>query len=276
MKRIRTGLLPLFLVLLVTLAACAPAAPTPAAEPTQAIAVPPLPPTDAPTAAAEGEPTASASTAFTLTDALGREVTFAEPPQRIVIAGRATQLLVDSAYLFPEAVDRVVAIEQRLQSTDFIELVDPTAGEIEFLERDAGAEQIAPLAPDVVIMKTYMNETIGAGLEQIGIPVVYLELETPEQFARDVRILGEVFGNAGRAEAIVAAYAERAGRITTAAADLAEAERPSVLLLQHSETGGEVAFEVPPAEWLQTTMVELAGGRPVWKDAALGGGWQVV
>jgi len=32
---------------------------------------------------------------------------------------------------------------------------------------------------------------------------------------------------------------------------------------------------VPPASWLQTTLVQLAGGEPVWLDAA-GSGWTVV
>ena len=34
-------------------------------------------------------------------------------------------------------------------------------------------------------------------------------------------------------------------------------------MIQYSEEGGEVAFEVPPAEWIQTRLVELAGGTPV-------------
>jgi iron complex transport system substrate-binding protein len=37
-----------------------------------------------------------------------------------------------------------------------------------------------------------------------------------------------------------------------------------------------VAFNVPPASWIQTTLVERAGGQPVWKEAAQGGGWVVV
>lgn len=282
MNRVRPLTISFLIVLLagLVLGACAPAAQTPAAEPMQAAPAPTEPPAETEAVAepteAVAEPTGEEPAAIQLTDALGREVVFESVPQRIGVAGRAAQLLVDSIYLFPEAVDRVVGIERRLQSINFVRVVDPTLEDSDFLERDAGPEQIAPLNPDVVVMKTFMNETIGAALEQLGIPVVYLELETPEQFFRDIRTLGQLMGNVERAEEIVAAYEERVERVSAATAELAEEERPRVLMLQHSVTGDEVAFEVPPPTWLQTTMVEMAGGQPVWVDDVAGGGWQVV
>ncbi|MGD8904694.1 MAG: ABC transporter substrate-binding protein, partial [Anaerolineae bacterium] len=36
------------------------------------------------------------------------------------------------------------------------------------------------------------------------------------------------------------------------------------------------AFNVPSASWLQTVEAELAGGVPVWVEAAQGGGWTIV
>ena len=58
--------------------------------------------------------TASSASSLTTTDARGREVTFAEPPQRIVIAGKANFMLNDTVYLFPEeARERVVALQGR-------------------------------------------------------------------------------------------------------------------------------------------------------------------
>jgi iron complex transport system substrate-binding protein len=46
-------------------------------------------------------------------------------------------------------------------------------------------------------------------------------------------------------------------------------------MLQYSEKGGEIAFKVPPAEWIQTGIVEMAGGKPVWTDT-LTDGWTIV
>ena len=215
--------------------------------------------------------------AVTVTDALGRTVSFEELPQRIVIAGRATLMVADSVYLFPGAGERLVAVTSGNQSPGrFLSLVDPAFEEKALLAPDAGPEQIAPLKPDVVILRSMMAETLGAALEELEIPVVYVDLETPEQFMRDVSTLGRLLGDEDRAAEIEAFYQARLAAVTEAVGDLEAEQRPRVLLVQHSATGGEVAFHVPPAGWLQTQMTELAGGMPVWAEAAPGGGWTVV
>jgi len=222
-------------------------------------------------------PEQPADTSLQVTDALGRTVSFPSTPERIVIAGKASGLLVNAFYLFPGYDDRLVGYENRMQtSNDFIPLVSPGLASKTLLEVDAAAEQIAPLKPDVVILKTYMKEKLGDPLEQLSIPVVYLEMENPEQFARDIRILGNLLDDTARAETIVKYYDGISNAITIKTAPLSAGQKPTVLLLQYSAKGGEVAFNIPPAAWLQTQMVEMAGGTPVWKDAGTGSGWQVV
>jgi iron complex transport system substrate-binding protein len=274
-------LLPIVLLLSMLLAACSPqAAPV---EPT------PLPPTalpvepsatvvPEPTATVLPEPSATPS-GVTVTDALGRQVVFAQLPQRVVIAGKAMSLIASTLYMFPEAAQRVVGIENRFQSataSGFFSLIDPAFGDKIALEKDAAAEQIAPLKPDVVIMKSYMQEKLGNPVELLGIPVVYVDLETPEQFSRDVMVLGQLLGNQARATQIVDYYTAISSKVTKAGAGLTDEQKPTVLMLQYSDKGGEVAFSVPPAGWLQTMLVELAGGKAVWKDAAEAGGWTIV
>jgi iron complex transport system substrate-binding protein len=268
------------LIGLLVLAACAPAA-TPTAAPTVAPTTapatqPPAVPTPVPTT--PPEPTAApASTEIKLVDALGREVTFEKAPERIVIAGRATTLVADALYLFPEARERITGIELRGQSAkNFLEVVDPAFGEKTPLEMNAAAEQIAPLKPDAVVMKSAMAEKLGTPLEQLGIPVVYVDLETPETFTTDITALGQLFGNPDRAQEILKFYQTRVDQYSAATKDLTADQKPRVLLLQHTKEGEEVAFNVPPATWLQTTLVELAGGEPVWAEASEKGGWTVV
>ena len=267
---------------LLVLAACAPAAaPTaaPTVAPTTAPATQPTAvPTTAPTTPPEPTATAApASTEIKLVDALGREVTFEKAPERIVIAGRATTLVADALYLFSEARERITGIELRNQSAKkFLEVVDPSFGEKAPLEMNAAAEQIAPLKPDVVVMKSAMAEKLGTPLEQLGIPVVYVDLETPETFTKDITALGQLFGNPDRAQEILKFYQTRVDQYSAATKDLPADQKPRVLLLQHSKQGEEVAFSVPPASWLQTTMVKLAGGEPVWTEASEKGGWTVV
>ncbi|MCX6024698.1 MAG: ABC transporter substrate-binding protein [Chloroflexi bacterium] len=211
-----------------------------------------------------------------LTDGLGRELVFDTAPARVVIAGRAAQLILHSAFLFEEADTRVVAMEQRTQrGVSMLPLVDSEYDGKMQLERDAAAEAIAAAHPDVVLLKSYLAKSLGAPLEALGLATVYLDLETPEQFFRDIRILGALFGNPGRAEEVLAFYQERLDRVSEVCMGIPAAERPRVLLLQYTDQGGEVALNAPPADWLQTIMVERACGEPVWLDAS-GGGWTVV
>ncbi len=92
---------------------------------------------------------------------------------------------------------------------------------------------------------------------------------------KDIMMLGELFGNTARAEEIVALNVANSARITDITSELKEEEKPSVLLLQYSDKGGEIAFKVPPLDWLQTSMVEMAGGIPVWSDVPTDG-WTTI
>jgi iron complex transport system substrate-binding protein len=231
------------------------------------------------TAAAQAALTnpATAAGEVVVTDALGRSVSFAQPPQRVVIAGRATPLIVDAFYLFPEASQVLAGIELRSQSAkEFLAVIDPAYPDKTALEMNSGPEQIAPVQPEAVLLKSFMAEKLGTPLEQLQIPVIYVDLETPEQYTRDITTMGQLLGNPARAQEILTFYQERMDRVSQAMADLSDEQKPKVLLLQYSDEGGEIAFNVPPATWLQTTMTEMAGGVPVWTEAAEQGGWTVV
>jgi len=213
--------------------------------------------------------------ALTVTDALGREVTLAAPPQRIVVAGKATIMIVDALYLFPEGPQRLAAVGTTAQGGDFLPIVDPNAAAKATLGAEAGPEQIAAAGPDLVILKSYLREKLGAPVEALGIPVFYVSLETPEQYFTELRALGRILGNPARAEEVVAFYQERMERVQKRVADIPDDGKPRVLVLQHSAKGGETAYAVPPAAWMQTLLVQMAGGRPVWLDVQ-GSGWTVV
>jgi molybdenum ABC transporter molybdate-binding protein len=219
-----------------------------------------------------------AASGVTITDALQRTVSFAQLPQRIAIAGKAFFMIMDSVYLFPESTERLAILPEGSQTAagSFASVVDPGYEGKAFLESQAGPEQIAPAKPDAVILKSLVAETLGAPLEMLGIPVVYVDLETPEQYARDLLIIGQVLGNEKHAQEILDYFQAKQDRVAERLQGLSPDDRPDVLLLQYSDKGGEVAFSVPPASWLQTTLVEQAGGNAVWKEASQGSGWTVV
>lgn len=261
------GLLASLIVISGLLAGCAQ--PTPTAAPTEApvaTEAPTVEPTDMPTP----EP-------IIVTDALGRTVEFTESPQRIVLAGKAVTMLNGAFYLFPEALEKVVSYENRSQSSlNFIKTVFPTTESLTLLEKNASAEQIAPLNPDLVVLKTYMKENLGDSLETIGIKVIYLDLETPEQFYADLMTIGLVLGNPVRGEELINLYNEKDAAVKNIVAGIQDADKPSVLVLEQSVDGDAVTFSVPPMDWLQTIMVQNAGGNPVWKDTVTDGGWTIV
>ena len=223
-------------------------------------------------------PTAEPSTAITVTDALGRTVTLPQPPGRIVLAGRGVALIADSVYLFPNAASLVAAVSNTSQGTGepFLAAVDPDfPAKVQF-ETNVGAEQVAAARPDLVILKSYLQESLGTPLEALGIPVVYLDLETPEQFTRDLATLGILLQQPDRAAELAAYYRDAVAAVQAPLQDLPADGKPRVLLLYYTDRDGEVAFNVPPAAWLQTLMVDMAGGTPAWSDIELGSGWTKV
>jgi len=171
----------------------------------------------------------------------------------------------------------VIALENRNQSAfSFLPVIDPGLDEKDIFEKNVGPEQIAAVQPEVVIMKSFMAEQLGEPLEQLNLPVVYLDLETPEAFYLDLDVLGQVFGNPDRAEELIEYYQSRVSKVEGLVDGVSEDQKPNVLVIEYSVDGGEVAFSVPPISWLQTKLVEIAGGYPVWKSLEVGGGWVVV
>ncbi len=247
-----------------------------ACQPVSAPTSTPLPPeTTEPTAPASGPVTGPARVPVKIQDTLGRTVLLETFPRRIVIAGRAIFMIADAVYMFPQARERVVGVVRAQQATErFLTLLAPDYASKVVLEPDAGAEQIASLQPDVVILKSYMQDTLGKTLEELGIPVIYVDFETPEKYSQDLKTLGQLFGDAERAVDLALYYERRlsALRETVAKATV----HPRVLLVRYQEKNGEVSLSVPPANWIQTQMVMLSGGEPVWREAAQGGGWVTV
>lgn len=221
--------------------------------------------------AAQSEPT------VTVRDALGREVQVPRNPDRVTAAGRAVLMIADAVYLFPSARESLTAVTRIDQGKgNFLRDLDPRYRDKQILERNAGPEQIAASRPDVVLLKDFMKGSIGDAVASLGIPVVYLRLETPEDYRRDIRTLGRIFGAEDRAEEVLGYYEERLGLVADRTAGLTPEERPSALFVYYSSRGNEGSVNVPPSGWIQTSLLETAGADPVWTEAVTGGGWQTV
>ncbi len=211
-----------------------------------------------------------------VTDAAGRTVQLERLPQRIVVLGHGPYMVLDLLYMFPGASRRLVGVEKRGASVnEFLPLLDPTFQDKTALQ-SPGPEQIAALHPDLVLIGSRGLDQNAKALDAIHVPVVYLGLETPEQFYRDVANLGVLLGQPDRAREITAYYESRVHRIRDGGPATRGAQPPRVLVAQYTERGGAAAVRVPAKAWMQTIQVETAGGLPVWLDsAASAGGWTV-
>lgn len=222
-------------------------------------------------------PAESLSYPLTVTDAIGNRVRIPAEPQRIVIAGKASLITANVFYLFKEAREKVVAIGKTNQGLgNFLPYLDENFTDITELPHEVGPEQVVAHRPDLVIVKDYMYQRLGAPLAKLGIPVLALSLETADSFQEEIELLGKVLGMENRGAEIIAVYRERIRRIEERLSALRESDRPGVLLLYYSARGGETAFNIAPAGWMQTYQVEAAGGNPVWTASHTGSGWKTV
>ncbi|MEM2321265.1 MAG: ABC transporter substrate-binding protein [Candidatus Bathyarchaeia archaeon] len=203
-------------------------------------------------------------------DALGRTVKIKMPINRVIITGKGSWPIMTVAYMFPNAKKVLYGLSSSLNSTLF-RMIDPNLAD-KIVPVELSVEEISKAKPDVVILKTTMR-SLGDQLEELGIHVVYVDLENLESYVRDLRVLGKIFMDERRGEGLARYYSEWVNSIASMAPP--SAERPKVLFLYYSVKGGEVAFNVPGSGWLQTFMVEVAGGYPLSKEAP-GTGWNTV
>jgi len=193
---------------------------------------------------------------------------------RIVQAGPSAFIVNNALYLFPEAVDRVVALSDGNQGNgNFVADIDPLYEQKTVLPRRVNTETILAQRPDTVVMKNFMESTMGEPLSRMGMDALYLDLETPEAWSSDLVRIGSLFGNAERAAELQDLFDLRIRKVEEPLADLRPQDKPRTLLLYWSVRDGETTVNVPPLGWIQPSLVEMAGGEPVWRDADLGERW---
>lgn len=195
-------------------------------------------------------------------------------PDRIVQTGSSAFLVENALYLFPEAQNRVVALADGDQGGGFfVGDLDPQFNDKTVLPRRATTEEVLAQNPDIVVMKNFLKRSMGEPLERVGVPVLYLNLETPESWMAELDVLGDLFANPRRAEELKGIFNRRISSVTESLAALADDDKPTVLFLYWSIKDGVSAVNIPPVSWIQTRMVEMSGGVPVWRDADLDERW---
>lgn len=192
----------------------------------------------------------------------------------IIVCSRGFSLVADVIYTFPEAALSLSAMGNTNQKGgSFQEYLDPNYLEKAVFGMDAGAEEIASYHPDYVILKSYLKGTLGQQIENLGIQVLYVDLETPEQYKNDLTAIGDILNNTGRAKELIGYFNEKREYIQNAVSNIPENQKPPVLFIYYTTKGGSVTFKTPPKSWLQSMLFEWAGSTPIWTDIISGNGW---
>ena len=219
--------------------------------------------------------TKEVETSLTIEDTTGNVAHLNGIPQRITFVGKASNMIADVLYMFPEAAERIVGVGKTNQRNgEFVKVLDPDYDSKVYLEHTVGPEQVAVTQPDLVIVKNYLKKSLGDPIGQLDIPILYMNLETPEAYEEDFRMLGKVFGNTGRAEELINYYQNEKNYVLNKTKDITE--KPDILFIYHTTRDGITAFNTPPGSWIQSRMVEMAGGNPIWTDSHPGGGWSKI
>ena len=96
----------------------------------------------------------------------------------------------------------------------------------------AEAEKILSCQPDIIVSEYEDVEKADALQQQVGVPVITLRTGADgvfaEAFPGSLRLLGQVFDRAGRAEELITFIETETAEITRRTADVAEADRPGV------------------------------------------------
>ena len=192
----------------------------------------------------------AAAEEITITDMIGREVTVVPGSyQRVVCIGagalRMYSYIGDPALLSgvedidnpslaerPKMFDSVARPYMLAYGETFSAL--PSCGVGGPNAQAAEAEKILACEPDIVISEYEDTEKENALQEQLGIPVITLKSGPnavfDENFFASLRLLGTLFGNEEKAEALVSYIQAEREEISARTADIPEEEKPSVYI----------------------------------------------
>lgn len=182
---------------------------------------------------------------LTIVDQAGREVTVGKEIDSIALCYR----VVIRFLLSLDQGDKITGIGK---TEDFLEELQPSLKECADVGKGvADIEALAELKPDLFFHKASDVETLEA-VEEIGIPAVGIEIETPEDMLTALDLMGKVCGAEEKADALRKYYNDRLGSI---------AEMTSVIDNKKSAViMGSSIGKVADGTMLQGEMIERAGG----------------
>jgi len=196
----------------------------------------------------------------TVEDFRGKTLSLPAPAERIVcliesalsglfMLGEAGRVVGISANVYRgETFAYYAALDERIRNK-----ILPAPGNWDFVSIEA----VLALRPDLVIIWASQTEAITA-LEERGIPVFGVFITRLEEVYREIAAFGELTGNPGRAQALIAAAREEIAGFRSRTLVLAAQKRPAVYFMW-----AQGPLETSCGTSTVQDLIELAGGRNV-------------
>jgi iron complex transport system substrate-binding protein len=220
------------------MAACAPQASPP---PTQALVTTPGP----------------ASFPLAVTDDLGRHVTIASAPKRIVsLAPSNTEILFAVG-----AGDQVVGLTKYCSYPPEASAGRTVIGG--FTANSVSVEKILALQPDLVVAAGSSHRSVIEALEQAHVTILALDAQNLDGIYKNILLAGQVTGHTSQAGKLVDDMKRRVAAVSAKVQTIPAGERPKVFY----EVWDEPLMTAGPATFIHQ-VIELAGGSNIFADAA--------
>jgi iron complex transport system substrate-binding protein len=187
---------------------------------------------------------------ITVIDQTGASVTIPANVQRVVSVYPMATLIVYSL----QGQNKLVGIDSNTPKNTVMQEAYPEIGNITpvGMPWEVNVETVVSLKPDVVLGGF---GDVRKSLENAGLPVIGINLESPEKLKAGITLIGECIGMAKEAKDLVTYYDEKMNIITSRTSAIPEAERVKVLIPNKTSklscTGGDS---------YQNYLIEGAGG----------------
>lgn len=183
---------------------------------------------------------------MTIVDQAGREVTVKKDPQTIALCYR----VVIRFLLSLDQGDKIKGIGK---SEPFLEELQPSLADCMDVGKGvADIEALAELKPDLFVHKASDVKTLDA-VENIGIPAIGIEVETPEDMVAALDLLGKVCGAQEKAGELIDYYETRIEAAKELVSQIDDADKPKAIVM------GSSIGKVADGSMLQGIMLEQAG-----------------
>jgi len=202
---------------------------------------------------------------ITITDQIGREVTFEKPTEKLV----SSYYISTAIFVALGLEDSLIGIEAKAETRGLYKMAAPNLLSLPAIGTGKGVnvEEVAALNPDVVVIPKKLADSVES-FESLGIPVIVVNPETMEEFRQCIEILGKVTATEKKATALLDYYDEKTNQVFLLNARLSSF--PKVYL-----SSGSSYFSTCTSKMYQNDLISISGGDNVSKELT-DGYWQTI